>query len=432
MSPSSSLHYISAEKQHRPTTTDATTSNVHGWLMGVPPPFPENDDSDYDDNDNNNSNNDNTIPTLFSKVKGRPLSIASISSEDSVNLDELIKANYTSDMDDETSLPDLADLDLDDSDEEFWKMDESSIASHKVTPLMKPKNTTPASSTISTTRIVSPIPPSSLSSRHRSGSLSSENSMTSQSTVTYRAPFMHSSTSSSTVTSTSTATYNGSSNNSKYHYQRSQQQQQQQASSPTTSSLLTRPTPVQSRSFNTNTNTNNSNNNNNNNEPTSLPARSGSRIGMSPSRLAKRASHIPAPSSSRLATPTPQRTLSTRSTSSSVSSGLARFNSTATRGHTTGSEQQSSLFSSPTTPRTTSRLGNRASHIPSTATSRARSPLFGNNSSSAGQRSSSIFGLQQQQPFPSSQSPSSHIIPRSTKSTTRSASRIGMAKRSAY
>lgn len=27
-------------------------------------------------------------------------------------------------MDDETDLPDLADLDLDDSDEEFWKMDE--------------------------------------------------------------------------------------------------------------------------------------------------------------------------------------------------------------------------------------------------------------------------------------------------------------------
>ena len=43
-----------------------------------------------------------------------------------MNLDELIKANYTSDMDDETSLPDLAGLELDDSDEEFWKMDEVS------------------------------------------------------------------------------------------------------------------------------------------------------------------------------------------------------------------------------------------------------------------------------------------------------------------
>ena len=61
------------------------------------------------------------------RQKGRPLSISSISSEDSVNLDELIKANYASDMDDETDLPDLADLDLDDSDEEFWKMDQVSI-----------------------------------------------------------------------------------------------------------------------------------------------------------------------------------------------------------------------------------------------------------------------------------------------------------------
>ena len=55
MPPSSGLHLIS-NKQRNPThsaTTDAT--NVHGWLMGVPPPFPENDDSDYDDNDTNNN-----------------------------------------------------------------------------------------------------------------------------------------------------------------------------------------------------------------------------------------------------------------------------------------------------------------------------------------------------------------------------------------
>lgn len=64
------------------------------------------------------------IPVSASQKTTRPLSISSISSEDSVNLDELIKANYTSDMDDETDLPDLATLDLDDSDEEFWKLDE--------------------------------------------------------------------------------------------------------------------------------------------------------------------------------------------------------------------------------------------------------------------------------------------------------------------
>ncbi|KAG0165774.1 hypothetical protein DFQ28_002813 [Apophysomyces sp. BC1034] len=55
--------------------------------------------------------------------KGRPESIASISSEDSVNLEELINANFTEDVDDETDLPDLAGLDLDDSTEDFWKMD---------------------------------------------------------------------------------------------------------------------------------------------------------------------------------------------------------------------------------------------------------------------------------------------------------------------
>jgi hypothetical protein len=42
---------------------------------------------------------------------------------DSVNLDELINANYTADMDDETDLPDLANLDIiDDSTEDFWNL----------------------------------------------------------------------------------------------------------------------------------------------------------------------------------------------------------------------------------------------------------------------------------------------------------------------
>jgi hypothetical protein len=54
----------------------------------------------------------------------RRKSISSLASEDSVNLDDLIKANFTLDMDDETDLPNLANLDLgDDSKEDFWKMD---------------------------------------------------------------------------------------------------------------------------------------------------------------------------------------------------------------------------------------------------------------------------------------------------------------------
>lgn len=63
----------------------------------------------------------NSIPIEKTKRKdGRPESIAS---EDSVNLEELINANYTADMDDETDLLDLADLDLiDDSADDFWQL----------------------------------------------------------------------------------------------------------------------------------------------------------------------------------------------------------------------------------------------------------------------------------------------------------------------
>jgi hypothetical protein len=63
-----------------------------------------------------------SIPTenIRKNRNGRPESIAS---EDSVNLEELINANPTCDMDDETDLSDLAALDLDDSTDDFWKMD---------------------------------------------------------------------------------------------------------------------------------------------------------------------------------------------------------------------------------------------------------------------------------------------------------------------
>lgn len=61
---------------------------------------------------------------IFSRTqKERPTSLASISSRDSINLDELINANFTTDMDDETDLTALAALDLDDSNEDFWKID---------------------------------------------------------------------------------------------------------------------------------------------------------------------------------------------------------------------------------------------------------------------------------------------------------------------
>ncbi|KAI7903250.1 uncharacterized protein BX663DRAFT_45748 [Cokeromyces recurvatus] len=100
--------------------------NVEGWLLNVHT-YNEPEDTmttaiSIVDADNNG------IPTenIRKNRHGRP---SSITSEDSISLDELIKANFTGDMDDETDLPDLANLDLDDSTEEFWKLDNSDIIS---------------------------------------------------------------------------------------------------------------------------------------------------------------------------------------------------------------------------------------------------------------------------------------------------------------
>ena len=63
----------------------------------------------------------NRIPLeTGNRRNGRPESIAS---EDSVNLDDLINNNFTADMEDETDLSDLANLDLDDSADDFFKME---------------------------------------------------------------------------------------------------------------------------------------------------------------------------------------------------------------------------------------------------------------------------------------------------------------------
>jgi hypothetical protein len=52
------------------------------------------------------------------------MSVTSISSEDSVDLDELINVNYTTIMEEEEAdLTVLSLLDLDDSKEDFWKVD---------------------------------------------------------------------------------------------------------------------------------------------------------------------------------------------------------------------------------------------------------------------------------------------------------------------
>lgn len=85
------------------------TSHVHGWLMNVP-----NYRQDY-----------STVNNSHIEIKKeRPMSVTSISSEDSVDLDELISVNYTTIMEEEEAdLSVLSLLDLDDSKEDFWKVD---------------------------------------------------------------------------------------------------------------------------------------------------------------------------------------------------------------------------------------------------------------------------------------------------------------------
>ncbi|KAG1474175.1 hypothetical protein G6F56_000507 [Rhizopus delemar] len=86
-------------------------TNVHGWLMNL-----------------------NYHQSMTKKP--RPSSVASISSEDSINLDELINVNFTTSMEEETDLNDLSLLDLDDSKEDFWKVDNIYVPS--LTKKMEP------------------------------------------------------------------------------------------------------------------------------------------------------------------------------------------------------------------------------------------------------------------------------------------------------
>ncbi|KAG1272851.1 hypothetical protein G6F65_011420 [Rhizopus arrhizus] len=65
----------------------------------------------------------NRFDSIVAPRKSRPLSIVSASSEDSVDLDELINVNFTTSMEEETDLNNLSSLELDDSKEDFWKVD---------------------------------------------------------------------------------------------------------------------------------------------------------------------------------------------------------------------------------------------------------------------------------------------------------------------
>ncbi|KAI7873611.1 uncharacterized protein EV154DRAFT_527838 [Mucor mucedo] len=225
-------------------------SNVQGWLMDVP---------GYRENYRNERRHLLDIEESDeTSQKRRPCSLLSISSEDSINLDDLINANFTTDMEDETDLSALSALDLDDSHEDFWKMD--NFLNHLTHPfppkdkgifphddsnrstyeedLFSSKNTSlddlsdsfyhekvtehdfMASLKLSSSygefdnpRLLQvPVSPKTSpiihrERMHRSGSISSENSMNSASTITphYRALYPSTSTSTSSIGSHSTA-----------------------------------------------------------------------------------------------------------------------------------------------------------------------------------------------------------------------------------
>ncbi|GAN03521.1 hypothetical protein MAM1_0042d02976 [Mucor ambiguus] len=339
-----------------PVEQEATNQpdNVQGWLMNVESYHREPQHvATIVDADNNSI----PIEHIRNNRSGRPGSIAS---EDSVNLDELINANFTVDMDDETDLPDLADLDLDDSNDDFWKLEKNDAISNLTTGYDDFSKSiadnidldwSPTDTDASHMRTSLPVTPSSdIASRYiRSDSISSENSLTSQSTITQYAKYgLTPVTYPSESSSTSSRSLSRQSNYST-------------ASSNTTSGI---PHPR------TNSSSNNINPNASGGIPTpsrsytlrdSNVAKSNASYILSPSnkkgstqrtapQLAKRASHIPAPASYTSSPPSPQRTIS------SSSSGLRM----------------------PKTPTATQkRIPQRSSHIPSVRESlhRPGSPL---------------------------------------------------------
>ncbi|KAI8992601.1 hypothetical protein BDB01DRAFT_778995 [Pilobolus umbonatus] len=289
----------------KPDSPPPGQDNVEGWLLSV---------HNYRDNHispiNNNSTeiqynivdaDNNCIPTENSwHKKGRPGSIAS---EDSVNLEELINANFTVDMDDETDLPDLADLDLDDSTDDFWKLESAESLSTldkgfnefitKTSSDQYDLDWTPTDNKIDDRGNTTPANDAAYMMRHkRSDSLSSENSLTSQSTITRYSkygmtPMIYPSESSSTSSRSisRTSNYSASSSASGIPISRCN------IGIPTPSRSSTVQKYKESRTINSHLNSAKSQR----------------------TQLNKRASHIPAPASYKKSPPTPQATSSSSS-----------------------------------------------------------------------------------------------------------------------
>ncbi|CAO3673229.1 unnamed protein product [Rhizopus microsporus] len=296
MTQSSSLRFFGNFRDKKPTketTENKSPDNVQGWLMNVHSFQREDKQQENNDIVNIVDADNNRIPIEKTKRKdGRPESIAS---EDSVNLEELINANYTADMDDETDLLDLADLNLiDDSADDFWQLNkttetlnsfDSGYNDYVAKPVELGWNTPNSTKPTMTKQLLNS--PSNKALRKRSDSLSSDNSLTSQSTITQYAkygmtPMIYPSESSSSSSRPLSRLSNYS------------------ASSLASSSGLPRSSgtgiPTPSRSYTTK-------------KETRIP-------NTTRTQLAKRASHIPAPVT--YSPPTPQKTTSSSSSSATI------------------------------------------------------------------------------------------------------------------
>ncbi|KAG1095302.1 hypothetical protein G6F42_018584 [Rhizopus arrhizus] len=393
-------------------TNYQSTTQVHGWLMDVP---------GYRENYRNQREimlHDDSKQFINPSRRERPSSLASIGSEDSVNLDELINANFTTDMDDETDLSALASLELDDSNEDFWKVD--NVFNHYITTQLATteksrlkinnsngskyeseeefdsKNTsaedlhdislynnTTEHSFLDTLDLNSPADfDTKFSNMHlsspqqqrsdRSGSFSSDNSSNSQLTVTTanrnaqrQNVYPSASTSTSSMSSHSTAKTSHSSFLSRPSITKSESNKTSNrltcSRKPSLVSSISENTAVEAKSISS--------------SATRLPSRSVSQIG-----LARRATHIPAPSSSKAnhsllssakLSPTPQRTKSTASiarkpSNASLNRSASRIGQPNTRA--------SHIPSPPTTQRSTTSLGISSIFSSSSSSTQPRQP----------------------------------------------------------
>ncbi|KAI8078665.1 uncharacterized protein BX664DRAFT_353266 [Halteromyces radiatus] len=393
----------------------SSPNKVRGWLMGVQgyrEPTPDTLTVKQQQVGNglmetqhliSNHNNNYSLGNME-----RRNSISSINSEDSVNLDDLIKANFTLDVDDETDLPNLASLDLDDSKEDFWKMDKE-LSEYQALVKQKPKEDYRNASHAHTMKELDFVgsiekshhldspelswsPPDdhletlspiyhNTTTRPRSGSINSDNSLNSYSTVTVQqysrygmTPMIYQSDSTSTSSRTPSrlSNYSGSS----------------QTSSNTTTgiprprkvSATSTGMPSPSRSFTSRAG-----------EENHLLPRSHSRLGgpsSTPngrSKLAQRASHIPSPSSqnqSQKSLPRLTSIPSSRSTGIPGARPSSRF-----------SDHNTTTTTTKTGSTSTRKLASRASHIPSVY-ERSASPISNRTTTTTNSTiRNSVFGL---------------------------------------